>query len=165
MHFSANAIDLIILVFLLPGFIGGLIKGFTKQAAALLALVIGVWVAIYFSEALASLFKLWFKSEGVLIEIVAFGVLFIATLFGINLAGKIIARLLQIALLGWLDKILGLLFGVVKYGLILSIIIFLLTSLDNIYPFIPQEIVKSSLFYPIIKDFAPSLFSYFKNIG
>lgn len=165
MHFSVNAIDLILLFFLIPGLIGGLIKGLMRQAAALVALVVGVWFALRFSTVLAALFKVWFETESSAIELIAFAVIFFLTLFFINIAGKILARLLKIVLLGWLDKLLGMVFGLLKYALIASVIIFLLTSLDSVYPFLPQEMLKNSTLFPMIRDFAPAIFSSFKNIA
>ena len=52
-------LDIIILVCFVPAIVRGISKGFVSQAAALLALIAGVWIAFHFSDMLCS----WLKEQ------------------------------------------------------------------------------------------------------
>ena len=67
-------------------------------------------------------------------------------------------------MLGWIDKLLGVLFAVLKTALILSVIIYILNSLDHYLDFLPDWTISQSKFYLFLQDIAPRIFPYFRDL-
>ncbi len=164
MGYNFNPADIIILLILIPAFIGGIRKGFIRQVAALGALILGIWAGWHFSSLLSGWIKPLFDSESNLIDILSFTIIFIAVLFFVNLIGRAVAGVVKLVLLGWLDRLLGVIFAVVKYSFVLSILIYLLNSLDKLYNFMPKEVLAESKLYEFISSLAPAVFPYLQGL-
>ncbi|MFA6770728.1 MAG: CvpA family protein [Bacteroidales bacterium] len=164
MGFSISTVDIFILICFIPAVIGGLFNGLVRQIASLAALLLGIWAGWHFSETLSQGIRLWFKTENSIINIISFAIIFIIVLILVNFIGKGLSRIIRFALLGWLDKLLGVVFGIIKYSLILSVIIYFVTSLDALYSIIPAHHFAESKLYPIIESIAPAVFPYLENV-
>jgi membrane protein required for colicin V production len=147
-----ETIDIIICIVLLYGLIKGLFKGFFVEIASLLALVLGVYGAVYFSHYIGSLLSDYLSWNEKYIEISAFALTFIAIVFSISLAGKLLTKAADFALLGWLNKLLGGVFGLLKVGLILSIILYFFSLVNGKFEFIDSDVLQASILYsPLIE--------------
>ena len=120
-------IDIIVGALLLFGLVRGVMKGFFVEVASLCALVAGIYGAIHFSNFAAEFLDSKLDWEGKYINIVAFAVTFVIIVLIIALAGKALTKLADFAALGILNKLLGGVFGALKFGLILSILLIVLT--------------------------------------
>ncbi len=160
-----NIIDIIFLLCLIPALFGGIKKGFIRQLAALAALLLGVWIAWRFSHLFTDLVRSWTKTDGTITQIITFAALFFGVILLINLLGRLLQGLINLALLGWLDKMLGVLFAILKYSFIISILIYLLESLDKLYPFLPRELILESSLYPIISKLSSLIFPFLKIVN
>ena len=67
-------------------------------------------------------------------------------------------------LLGWLDKLAGIIFALIKYAFIFSILIYLLESLNELFKFLPKETLDNSVLYGYLSKVAPVVFPYLKNL-
>lgn len=161
---SFNPADIIILLCFIPAVIGGLMKGFIRQAAGVAALILGIWGGYHFSALLSDKIKVWIHTDPQWLNIISFAIIFIGVLILVNLAGKLIAGVFKLALLGWLDKLLGVVFAIIKYAFILSVVIYLLNSLDNLFEFLPKETLEKSRLYAFVSKVAPAIFPYLKNL-
>jgi len=165
MGLSMNFLDIIIIICFIPAIIGGLINGLVRQLATLTSLLLGIWAGWHFSELLAQWIRNWFNTNNNIINIISFAIIFIGVLILVNLIGKALSGVVKFALLGWLDKLLGVIFGLIKYCFILSVIIYFINSINNLYEIIPAHNFTSSSLYPIIEPIAPAIFPYLKNIN
>lgn len=165
MGFSINFLDIFILICFIPAIIGGLINGLVRQLATLASLLLGIWAGWHFSELLSQWIRAFLHSESKLIGIISFAIIFIAVLILVNLIGKALSGIVKFALLGWLDRLLGVIFGILKYCLILSVIFYFFNAINNLYEIIPAQHFASSYFYPLIEPIAPSIFPYLKNVN
>jgi membrane protein required for colicin V production len=137
---------------LLYGLIKGLFKGFFVEIASLLALVLGVYGAVYFSHYIGNLLSDYLSWNEKYIEISAFALTFIAIVFCISLTGKLLTKVADFALLGWLNKLLGGIFGLLKVGLILSIVLYFFSLLNLKFELIDSDVLEGSLLYsPLIE--------------
>ncbi len=159
-----NLIDIILLICFIPALFGGIKSGFIKQVAALAALLIGIWAGWQFSSFFAESVNIWSDTNKILVKIISFAAVFLIVVFVINLIGHAIHGILNLVMLGWLDKLLGVLFSIVKYGFILSMIIFFMESLNSLYPFLPQQTLDSSKLYGFISSIAPTIFPFIKSL-
>ena len=97
-------IDIIIGTLLLFGLIGGFSKGLFVEVASLVALVVGVYGAIHFSNFAAEFLENKFDLEQKYINSIAFAITFVIIVIAIALAGKALTKLANFAALGLLNK-------------------------------------------------------------
>lgn len=158
-----NAVDILIILLFIPAVINGIRKGFIRQLASLAALILGIWAASRFHPVVSGYLNNWFSTDSALMPVISFAVIFIIILIILSILGRLISKLFEIAMLGWLDKLAGLLFSIVKTALLLSILIYLLNSLDRLYKFMPKESISKSKLYSPIEKIAPAVFPFFNE--
>jgi membrane protein required for colicin V production len=67
-------------------------------------------------------------------------------------------------MLGWLDKLLGALFASLKFAIILSVLIYILNTLNTHLNFISQSTLSQSKVYTFVGKIAPKIYPYFEQI-
>lgn len=149
-----NFVDIIIIVPLLYAAWVGFRKGLIVEVFTLLALLVGIYAGIHFSDWTSDLIKQNIDIEGRYLPVVAFTVTFLAVGAMVFFAGKMIERMLRVVNLSPINKILGLFFGVVKMLYTLSILIILIETYDERGDFIPHEIKDESFLYSPVKIIA-----------
>jgi len=157
-----NFIDLIFIVILLWSAYRGFTKGFILQLSTLAALLLGILGAIEFSDVTAGLLEDNFHISPNYINVIAFAVTFIIIVVAIHLLATFIQKLIQAIALGFIDRILGIVFGIAKTAFILSIILVLVNKANDKYNFIPREKTNNSYLYQPLSDFAPMIFPYLR---
>ncbi len=153
-----NWIDLVIIIILGLSVISGFTNGFVKEVASLAALILGIWGAIKFSTFTAAKLYDWFDMSGQYVGIIAFLVTFLVIVVIIHFIGILADRFIDAISLGFLNRILGMVFGLLKSVLIMSVIFVILNALDARRPFLPKEKIEQSRFYNPISDIAPAIF-------
>jgi membrane protein required for colicin V production len=153
-----NWIDLFIIIVLAIALFRGFTDGFVKEVISLAALILGIWGAIKFSAFTAAKLYDWFDMTGQYVGIIAFMVTFGIIVVLIHFIGLIADKFVNAVSLGFLNRILGIVFGVFKNVLILSVIFVVLNAIDARRPFLPREKIEESKLYNPISDIAPALF-------
>lgn len=153
-----NWIDAVIIVILILSVITGFINGFVKEVASLAALVLGIWGAIRFSAFTAGLLYDYFDMTGQYVGIVAFVITFSLIVVLIHFIGIIADKIVTSVSLGFINRLLGMAFGLLKTILIMSVLFVVLNVLDSKRPFLPKDKIESSSFYNPISDIAPAIF-------
>jgi membrane protein required for colicin V production len=153
-----NWIDLIIVVILILSLVMGFINGLVKEVASLAALILGIWGAIKFSgftaEKLYDYFDMTGKYVGLISFLVTFGIIVVIIHFIGILADKVVGAVS----LGFVNRLLGIVFGLFKSVLIMSVFFVILNAIDARRPFLPKETIEKSIFYNPISDIAPVIF-------
>lgn len=142
-----NFIDIIIIIPLVYASWVGFRKGLIIEVFTLLALLVGIYAGIHFSDWTSNLIVSNIEIEGKYLPVVAFTLTFLAVGAMVFFAGKMIERMVKVVNLSPVNKILGLFFGVVKMLYTLSILIILIETYDERGSFIPNELKEESLFY------------------
>ena len=153
-----NWLDFIIIILLVFGLARGFINGFVKELASLLALILGIWGAIKFSVFTAEKLYDYFDMTGQYVGIIAFLITFVIIVIIIHFIGLLVDKFIETLSLGFLNSVLGLIFGVFKSALILSVIFVVLNAIDAKHHFLPKEQIERSKFYNPIADIAPAIF-------
>jgi membrane protein required for colicin V production len=153
-----NYIDVVLAILLVYGLVKGFTKGFVIEITSLLSLLLGVYGAIHFSYFIGDWLKTKVDWEGNIIQVVAFALTFLLILFAISMIGKIVTKLMNVAALGLLNKLAGAAFGLIKFGLIISVLINMFSKLNDTITFIDKETINKSILYKPVETFAPSLF-------
>ena len=153
-----NWIDFVIIVLLVFGLARGFTDGFVKELASLLALILGIWGAIRFSAFTAQRLYDYFDMTGRYVGIISFLITFIIIVIVIHFIGILVDKFVKTLSLGFLNRLLGMVFGVFKTALILSVIFVVFNAINAKHKFLPRETIEQSKFYYPIADIAPMLF-------
>lgn len=151
-------IDIVLGALLLFGLIRGFMKGLFVEVASLVALVAGVYGAIHFSYFVANFIQSKTEWAEKTINITAFAITFVLIIIIISLAGKMLTKLADFAALGIINKLLGGVFGALKIGLILSVLLIVFNKMNNTIAFVDEAQIKDSILYNPVKSIAPIIF-------
>jgi membrane protein required for colicin V production len=155
-----TVIDIVLGALILFGLIRGFMKGLFVEVASLVALIAGVFGAIHFSSFAAEFLMERVEWNEKTINITAFAITFVAIVLAISLAGKALTKLADFAALGVLNKLLGGVFGALKIGLILSVVLMVFSNLNRTIPFVEDQDIEDSILYNPVKSIAPLVFPY-----
>jgi len=144
-------IDLITIALIILSIIKGFRKGFIIAIFSLLAFFVGLAAALKLSAVVASYLEVKTNISHRWLPILAFALVFFLVVLLVRLGAKAIEGALRMATLGWLNKIGGIIFYIVLYFFIYSIILFYATQLHVLKP----QAVQTSATYPIIYPIAP----------
>jgi membrane protein required for colicin V production len=161
-----NYIDIIILVPCLWFAFKGFKNGFFKEIASLGALIIGLWLAVSFSDFLGGVIQgeTDFVKDSY-IPIVSFVVIFIGVVVLVHLLSKALDKLIKAIALGWLNKMAGMVFGLAKAILILAGLLFIINQFLIVKSAIlPPQIVHESFLYQPLMDIIDYLYPHIENI-
>lgn len=157
-----NYIDIILGILLLLAAINGFRKGFVVEATSLAALILGVWGAIRFSYITSDFMVETFNITSRHLGVISFIVTFIIIVILVHLVGKVADNFIKAAQLGFVNRLAGLFFGIVKSAIILSIFLMVLDTIDDNAHFLPQEAKEKSRVYEPVKMLVPTIFPFVK---
>jgi len=159
-----NWLDLVIIIFVLIGIVHGLATGIVKQIITLVSLV----AAILLSGAVANLLRQWIQPHinggnpdvlNVVFYVSAF--IIIITLFAI--LAKFVDKIINYTPIGFINKVLGAIFGVFMWTLCLSILLNFISIFDGESKLIPEAIKENSISYDNVRMLFPSLFPFIRD--
>ncbi|HNW92636.1 MAG TPA: CvpA family protein [bacterium] len=155
--------DAVLYVLLIASGLWSAYRGLVREAFALLALIIGVAIAAG-CYGLVMPFLAGWLGTGLLARALAYVILFAVAVLVVVAAGRVLQTVLQVMLLGWLDRCGGFVVGVVKALFIIGMVLLLA---DRI-PAVHAALVRHSDLAPFLLKCArfafrliPALFSRF----
>ena len=160
-----NILDIIILICFIPAVINGLRRGLVAQVVSIISIILGVWLSFRFSSMLGKWLAQWFGGvSSEILDIASFTVILIVVIFALFALGKIIEASIKIVMLGWLNRLLGLLFSLLKCTLIVGLVIIMFSSLNSALHLVSEKVLADSILYPPFKETAYSVFPYLKDL-
>ncbi len=159
-----NILDIILLICFVPAVIQGFRKGFISQVIAIISIIAGVWLSVRFTTMVSEWLGQYIQGSEQVLRIVAFALIFIAVAAALALVGKLIEGTIKLIMLGWLNRLLGVLFSLLKAGLIIGLVIMAFCSLNDTFKFVSEETLNSSVLFPPLKSLADSVFPYLKEL-
>lgn len=157
-----NYIDLIIIVFLIIGFVRGIMVGMVKQIFSLGGFII----AIFASSSLARPIQhiLTTLSDGNTSEWILRSLSYLLAFLGIitvcEICGRLLRKVVNWACLGSADKFFGILFYEIKIILLFSVIINIYEIVDERHRLVGEENIKNSYFYRPVARTIPIIVSW-----
>ena len=159
-----QTIDIIILICLVPFIVQGFKKGFVYQLTALISVILGIWLSANFSTVVSEYLKPYLEVSDAVLNVISFIVILLVVILVLHLIGKAIEKILKLVLLGWADKLLGLVFSLLKGGLILGLLIVLFNTINVKFGLVPEETLDASVLYPPLKEITYSIFPILKDM-
>ena len=153
-----NIFDIVIAVILIIAFIRGFMKGFFVEIASLIALIGGIYGEIHFSYFAANILKKYVAWSENYIVLTAFAVTFIAIVIAVSSLGKVFTKMADFVALGFINKILGGVFALLKSVVILSVIFVFFARVNSTIPFVEKQTLDASILYAPVKEIVPTIF-------
>ncbi len=142
-------VDIVVAVIIGMSMVIGLFRGLIKESVSLATWILGIWLGLVFSAPVAEYLPVGIESLTVK-TVIAFVVIFLGVLLVGGILNYIAGQLIDKTGLSGTDRILGMVFGVLRGGLIVAVLV-LLANLTNM----PQEAWwQESLSLPYFNDIA-----------
>lgn len=140
--------------------IKGYQKGFILAIFSIIAFIIGLAAALKLSTAVADYLKDSISVSAKWLPFIAFAIVFFLVVLLVRLGGKLIEKTFQAVMLGWLNRIAGILLYAALYLIILSIFIFYAQKLQILQP----AAIESSQTYHFIQPWGPKVMDNFGRL-
>lgn len=156
-----NWIDIVILCFVLLMLILGIKKGLIIGLASFVALVLGIYAAVHFTNWVDTLLAAHLGWNGHWLPVVTFAVIFLLVVIAVMLIAKGLEKLLKLAGIGFLNRLFGGIFGILIAVFMLSVIIFIFNHADPGEKIIKKSAKESSVLYTYVEKAFPFLMKTF----
>jgi len=172
-------IDIIFIFIVALACYKGIKKGFIGSIISFTAFFIGFFIATKFAATVAVYLTKhqWVNNKW--IPFLSFILVLTLVFLAIHLLGKILEKSAELIMLGWFNKLIGLLLYLFMYGLFYSMILYYLNQLnllsDNqknasffynkLAPIAPMVINQIGNWIPIFKNMIHQLEDYFKSVS
>ena len=167
-----NFLDIIIALPLIYGLYKGFNRGFIMEVFILLALVIGLYIAFHFSNSISANFIDYSIHEKSYFPSLVFLIVFLGVGLGIYSIGKVLEKMIKIALLSLPNKLAGMTLGFLKFLYITGSILLIISSFPGTKKLLPEGTLNNSFLFPIVTDFvsytipgvtSTHIYNYHKN--
>jgi membrane protein required for colicin V production len=155
-----NYIDIVLGLILLFSAIGGFKNGLIAEVASLAALVLGIWGAIHFSDITTGLLIKYFDLRTDYLNIISFGITFIVIVILVHIVGNVVSNMVDTIMPGIANKLGGMVFGLLRSILFLSIVLMIFDKIDEDVEILPKDAKTKSGMYEPIRNVAPSIFPF-----
>lgn len=159
-----SIVDIILLICFVPALISGIRKGFISQVISIVSLIGGVWLSYEFSEPVGAWLSQYIETTENVLKLISFIIIMIAVFAGLALVGKLLEGIINFVMLGWVNKLLGVVFALLKTGLIVGLVIMLFCSLNNSLHLVSDEVLAESVLFTPLKNAAYTVFPYLKSL-
>lgn len=159
-----NILDIIILICFIPALVQGLRKGFIAQVISIISIIAGIWMSFRFATYVSQWLAQYIQAGDQVLKVTAFALILILVILALGALGKMLEATIKIVMLGWLNKLLGVLFAFLKCILIVGLVIMAFNSFNNTFNIISEAELSESIFYTPIRDIAYSVFPYLKEL-
>lgn len=172
-------IDVAFILIIIVAVFKGLSKGFIVGIFSFISFIIGLAAALKLSSVVAHHFENQAGAFAKWLPVISFAFVFMVVVLLVNIGARIIRKTISIAMLGWLDKLGGVLLYIFIYTIIFSVILFFAekTSLikpetvdvstvyDLVAPLGPKIINNLGKIIPVFKDLFSQLQSFFEKLA
>lgn len=172
-------IDIIFAVVMIVAIIKGYQKGFIIAIFSIIAFIAGLAAALKLSAAVAVYLQNNISISGKWLPVISFALVFFIVVFLVHLGGRLIEKTFEMALLGWINRLAGIVVYVVLYTIIFSIFLFYAEKIhifetstieaSKIYPYVqpigPGVINRLGSIIPLFKDMFLQLESFFESVS
>lgn len=153
-HIFSNVsnIDLVIGLFLIIGLAKGFLKGFIKELAGLVAIILGIYGAVRFSYFTIDLIKDYIDTTPEKMAILAYILTFLFIIVLVFIISSLLTRLVKFMAMGLLNRLLGGIFGLLKWSVILSFLLVFFVSINKDWELMEQkDLEDSKLYLPLME--------------
>jgi membrane protein required for colicin V production len=153
-------IDIVFFITMILALFKGLRKGFVLGIFSLLAFIIGLAAALKLSAIVAGYLQTNVVASSKWLPAISFFLVFIVVILLVGLGARLIKKTIDLAMLGWLDRLGGMVLYIIIYTIIFSIILFFAEKLLVLKP----EVIADSVVYKYVMPWGPKVINNLGNI-
>ena len=153
-------IDIIYIVLLILAVIHGFSRGLILGVFSLVAIIIGLAAAMKLSAVVADKLGRNINISKEWLPLIAFALVFLIVVLLIRLGAKAIEKSVQLVMLGWVNRLGGIIFYVAIYTIVYSVVLFYMEKMQ----LIKTGTIDKSLTYSFIQPWGPKVINAFGSI-
>jgi membrane protein required for colicin V production len=153
-------IDILFAVIIVLAVIKGFQKGLIVAVFSFIAFFIGLAAALKLSAVVAGYIGKAVKISDQWLPVISFALVFIVVIILVHLGAKMIEKSFQAVMLGWVNRAGGILFYVIIYITIFSVLLFYAQQVNLIQP----DTIKNSVTYQYIQPWGPKAINAFGQV-
>lgn len=156
-------LDIFIIIPLLWGLYRGFTKGFIIELATLISLCLGILGAVKLSDFVSDYCVTNFGWTSEYLPQISFVITFVIIVVMVYLIAKAIEQFVRLAALGVLNRIFGSVFGVFKFAVAMSCLIYVINTMRTSEKIFPAEQKEKSLLYKPVASIAITVIPAFEK--
>ena len=160
-------IDIVFVIILILAVFKGFTRGFIVALFSVIALIVGLAAAMKLSAVTAAYLEKSIHLSARWLAILSFILVFLAAALLVRLGAKAIEKTFQMAMLGWVNRLLGIILYFVLYLVIFSVVLFYVEKMG----LLSATATTDSATYSFIKPWGPAaidalgfIIPFFKNM-
>lgn len=156
-----NWIDIVLLIPIVYGIIRGIIKGAVLEVSSFIGVILGILIARSYAPSFAEYIIKWFDFSSIEnAKLISFVIIFVFVAVCLHIIALMIDKILKIILLEWLNRLLGGIFGCIKFIIILSVFINFFHFVNKKIDFVSKQSIENSMLYKPVKKIIPTILPY-----
>lgn len=152
--------DLIFAVLIVLAILRGYRQGLIVGLFSLLSIVVGLAAALKLSALMAGWIGDSVNISKEWLPLISFIIVFLIVVVLIRMGARAIERTVEVVMLGWANKLAGILLYIVIYSLVYSVILFYVEQMQLLQP----ETINKSLTYQYIQPWGPKIINSFGSL-
>ena len=158
-----NVVDIILIVLIVGAAINGFVKGLFVELASIVSLILGIWAAVQFSGLVQQWLSKYLNWSHDSMRLAAFILIFVFVVLVVHLIATLTEKFVQAIALGIFSRLAGAVFGALKAAFIISILMIIISKIENFtITIIPEKAKAESRFYGPIENMAPNILHFLK---
>src|SRR5262245_27934550 len=153
-------IDIIFVILLVLALIHGYRRGLIVAVFSLVSIIVGLAAAIKLSAVVANHLGHTVKVSDKWLPVISFAIVFIVVVLLIRLGARAIQKLTEALMLGWVNRLGGIILYAVIYITIYSVVVFY----ANQVKMIKHDTIKASVTYSFIEPWGPKVIDGFAAV-
>ena len=153
-------IDILVLIFLVLAIIKGLRRGLIVAVFSIFAFIAGIAAAMKLSVVVADYLKDSVNISAKWLPFLSFAVVFIGVVLLIRWAASLLEATVEMAMMGWANKIGGIILYAILYMFTLSVVLFFVNKVK----LISDEAIANSVTWPFLQPMGPWIIDGFGKL-
>ena len=146
-------IDIVFLILMLIACVKGYSKGFIIALFSIIGFIVGLAAALKLSAYVAARLSGTFNTTGKWLPFISFLLVFIAVVLLVNLGAKLLQKSVEMVLLGWVNRIAGIVLFALLYSIFFSIFLFYAAQLH----LLSNETIAASRIFAVLQPLGPAV--------
>ena len=153
-------LDIIYVVVLILAVFQGFNRGLIVGLFSLVAIIIGLAAAIKLSTVVAGFIGRNTNISQEWLPLISFAVIFLIVVLLVRLGARAIEKTIEIAMLGWVNKLGGIVFYAALYTIVFSVLLFYVEQMG----FVKNETIDKSVTYSFVQPIGPKVINAMGSI-
>ena len=153
-------IDILLIVLLIMATIKGYQRGLIVGIFSFIAIIIGLAAAMKLSTVAADYIGNAIKVSDAWLPVISFVVVFIGVVLLIRIGANLVQKTVEISMLGWLNRLGGILLYIAIYLLVFSVLLFYAEQIKLLQP----ATIDNSVSYSYVQPWGPKVIDGFASV-